>query len=399
MHFRAESILKFLCAAFVLYYTWLRVIIPSIEGYLLPFGLVMMGAIASYVLSHRRNYSRLIDFPIKSWILFGFVEYFAAYFIAIDVPFAQSSAVTFLELTGMCFAMIFVAKLDGDVGFLIKLMYVTCAGYVFSMLIINNQIQGRLALVNANGDANACLIGIVVATLIIDFKRNIQPIIILLTICMMFYANIMTGSRKSFLCMIFYLFFWFVVFIKTDWEILTFKKKLTLLGVVVIASSFFIQLVTPLIMNSTTVLRLLDGSTGDTLRLNLYSEAWEYFKTNPIFGIGYNQFRIYNENGYYSHSTYLEILADSGIVGTVLFFSPHIWCLVNLIKVAREYAHENFTELKKSLILLIYMLSSLILAAGMVQTSNERVLIMYAVMFAYIVCDQEKKRFQFKWAS
>ena len=111
----------------------------------------------------------------------------------------------FLELVIMCFAMVFVAKLDGDASFLIKLMYVTCVGYVASMLIRNNQIMGRLALLNANGDANVCLIGIVAATLLIDFKKDIQPFVIMTTVCMMFYANIMTGSRKSFLCMAFYL--------------------------------------------------------------------------------------------------------------------------------------------------------------------------------------------------
>ena len=146
-------------------------------------------------------------------------------------------------------------------------------------------------------------------------------------------------------------------------------------------------------MNSTTILRFLEGSEqGDSLRLGFYKEAWDHFKTHPVFGIGYNQFRVYNAGGYYSHSTYAEILADGGVVGIILFFAPHIWCVLNLIKIAKKYAGNSFYEMKNALLLLIYMISSLLLAAGMVQTSNERVLMMYAVMFAYIICDKEKER-------
>lgn len=393
MRIKTQTIPKFICAAFVLYYTWLRVIIPRIEGYLLPFGLVMIGSIVLYIMNHHVNLLDAFDFPITSWIFFCIVEYVAASFIAVNVSFAHTSIITFLELVMMCFSMVFIAKLDGNSDFLIKLMYFTCVGYVASMLVINNQIMGRLALVNANGDANVCLIGIVAATIIIDFKKRAQPFFVLATVCMMFYANIMTGSRKSFLCMVFYLFFWFIVFFKTDWKLLSGRKRLALFGVIIVAVFMFARFVTPLLMRSTTILRLLEGSEqSDSHRLSLYKEAWEYFKGHPLFGIGYNQFRVYNAGGYYSHSTYAEILADGGIVGFILFFAPHLWCLSKLVFVSRKYAGIDFTEMKKALSLLIYMISSLLLAAGMVQTSNERVLMMYAVMFAYVVCDNSKKR-------
>jgi O-antigen ligase len=393
MWVRTITIIKFMCAIFVLYYTWLSVIIPSLAGYLLPIGVLMMGMIFFYMLDNSIVINNVIDFPIGCWLIFSIVEYIVASFVAVNVSFAHRSVITFLELVIMCFAMIFVAKEEGNIDFLIKLIYVTCTAYVISMLIINNYISGRLALVNANGDANVCLIGIVVATLIIDHEKILQPLFVIGTMCLMFYANIMTGSRKSYICMIFYLALWLVVFFKTNWKQMSAKKKIVILFLIIIATFLVVQYVVPIIMNSTTMSRMLAGSKeGDELRLGLYKEALEHFKRSPIVGIGYNQFRIYNSAGYYSHSTYAEIFADGGIVGAVLFFAPHVWCVVNLIKIAKKSKGYDLDEMRNALLLLVYMVSSLFLAAGMVQMSNERVLMMYAVMFAYIICYKQKER-------
>ena len=393
MKIQVISLLKMVCAAFVLYYTLFSVIIPEIQGYLLLIGVFMVGSICIYMMICHTNVRDLLDFPIKCWILFGIVEFIASYFVALDVSFAQSSIFTFFELVVMCFSMIFIAKEEGNAEFFIKLMYFTCITYVIYMLINNNQISGRLALVNANGDANVCLIGIVTATLVLNIKKRIQPVIIIGSICLMAYANIMTGSRKSFICMIFYLVFWLIVFLKTEWRTIDIRKKLLILMMVLILVAVIIQWFIPVIMNSTTMIRILSGSTeGDDTRISLYSEAWQHFINNPIFGIGYNQFRLYNADGLYSHSTYAEILADGGLVGTVLFFLPHVWCIVNLVKIEKENRWKSWQEVKKALLLLVYMFSSLILAFGMVQTSNERVLMMYAVMFAYIICYRKKQK-------
>lgn len=396
MRIKAVSLLKIVCAVFVLYYTLFSVIIPEIQGYLLLFGIFMMICIVIYMTVKHTDLRYVFDFPIKCWILFGIVEFIVSFFVALNVSFAQSSIVTFLELVAMCFAMVFVAKEEGNANFLIKLMYVTCIMYVISMVIINNQILGRLALVNANGDANVCLIGIVTATLLLDLKKRIQPIAIIISICLMVYANIMTGSRKSFMCMIFYLIFWLIVFLKTEWREIDKERKVSIIVFTFAFLFVFIKFIVPIFMNSATMLRILSGSTeGDNVRISLYEEAWQYFTNNPMFGIGYNQFRLYNEDGLYSHSTYAEILADGGVVGGGLFFLPHFWCVVNLARIAKENWRIDLQEVKRSLLLLVYMFSSLLLALGMVQTSNERVLMMYAVMFAYIICYKKKQKGEF----
>ena len=56
------------------------------------------------------------------------------------------------------------------------------------------------------------------------------------------------------------------------------------------------------------------------------------FADNIFFGAGFNNFRYIN--GIYSHSTYAEPLACSGIIGAVLYLGPYVHILVNQIRLS-----------------------------------------------------------------
>lgn len=65
-----------------------------------------------------------------------------------------------------------------------------------------------------------------------------------------------------------------------------------------------------------------DSGSG---RLDLWECALNAFLNNPIMGIGLNGIRSYNIENYgsefdnYTHNSYLEVLAESGLVGFILF--------------------------------------------------------------------------------
>ena len=53
------------------------------------------------------------------------------------------------------------------------------------------------------------------------------------------------------------------------------------------------------------------NSEGSSAKRELYYQlAYESFLQNPLFGIGYQQFRFINKYGAISHSTYAEALAS-----------------------------------------------------------------------------------------
>jgi O-antigen ligase len=63
-----------------------------------------------------------------------------------------------------------------------------------------------------------------------------------------------------------------------------------------------------------------DGGSG---RLELWGRAWDFFTSNPLFGIGASNFADYNAFKYGDqlvvHNTFLEILTESGLIGLLIY--------------------------------------------------------------------------------
>ena len=378
------TLYKAICAVFATYYTVIMMVFTSTRGLLLPLGALMLSVLLFIIAKTNPKYKDVFIVPISAWITFTVVELIVAQFVSLNVSYATSSLTTFFELIIMCLCLEYVAFIDKNADFLVKLMYFDSILYVIFMITSGNTIGGRLALVNANADANVCLIGIVTGSMMIGKCKKGTRFLVLSSMIPMIYANLMTGSRKSLYCMIFYIGLWAVIEFRTTWKTISITKKMFILCAVAVAVFYIIRIGIPFFYTSNTYLRMTDSYVinSDQGRIALYKEAWEHFRRHPMFGIGFNQFRLYNARGLYSHSTYAEILACGGIVGAVLFFIPHIWMIYWLMKILRK--EKLYDERKVTLLMLVYVLSSLLLAAGMVQTSNERVLMMYSVVFGYI---------------
>lgn len=79
-------------------------------------------------------------------------------------------------------------------------------------------------------------------------------------------------------------------------------------------------------------------SKGNILngREKLYSEAIKIFLAHPIFGIGINNYHLYNGLDLDAHNVYLQILAENGIVGFLILVPGFIYILVQTILLYRK---------------------------------------------------------------
>jgi len=72
------------------------------------------------------------------------------------------------------------------------------------------------------------------------------------------------------------------------------------------------------------------GKDGGSGRIEIWNNGLSLFLNNPIQGIGLYNFRDYSADffgeGIYMHNTFLEILVESGVIGSVLFFI--FWALL-----------------------------------------------------------------------
>ena len=75
-----------------------------------------------------------------------------------------------------------------------------------------------------------------------------------------------------------------------------------------------------------------ETGTEDVSRLFLIEYGLEWFKENPIFGYGINNFRVLSNNtelfagrNFYAHNNYIELLVGVGIVGTLIYYSCYFY--------------------------------------------------------------------------
>lgn len=102
----------------------------------------------------------------------------------------------------------------------------------------------------------------------------------------------------------------------------------------------FITLLNSIINQNAQIGYYVDYSVIE--RALLRENAMEIFKTHPIFGVGLDTFKYYTVRmgtaQIYAHNNYLELLASTGIVGFLLFYSS----IMNIFtKTVKNYINTN----------------------------------------------------------
>lgn len=78
---------------------------------------------------------------------------------------------------------------------------------------------------------------------------------------------------------------------------------------------------------------LIDNSGRD----QLYKQALQFFEENPIFGIGWSNFRVmYSFRGTHVHCIYLQLLCETGLVGFGIFVFFFAARLINTLSLVRK---------------------------------------------------------------
>jgi O-antigen ligase len=74
-------------------------------------------------------------------------------------------------------------------------------------------------------------------------------------------------------------------------------------------------------------------------RSTLWGEGLAYFKSNPLFGIGYNDFTTYSTDHLVAHNTYIHTLAELGLVGYLPLFLMLYLTMIQLRRLIRLKEH------------------------------------------------------------
>lgn len=166
------------------------------------------------------------------------------------------------------------------------------------------------------------------------WKRIFLSAVIALTTIGIIYSE----SRKGFLAVLAFMLLWWLFCYGKQ----LFKKPIRIFIILVILSGG-IYYVTDYVISSTYLGKRFSYAQkyGIPSRVELYQEGFDIIRKEPIFGVGLNNFKVLSSQELYSHSDYIEVAANTGIVGFILYFSIYImlWRRLNRIQTITDDPH------------------------------------------------------------
>jgi O-antigen ligase len=197
------------------------------------------------------------------------------------------------------------------------------------------QVRASSIVSNANSFASYLLYGTMGLFYFFGtIKTRFMKPIILIIPPVFALGLVISGSRKSFIALFFFLLAWM-------WY--CYRKKvlrnlssfllivLLIIGVVLLTEYMYTQT-----FMGERFRRNLENPEVDTTRKRLYMGGFEVFIENPIAGVGLGNYTIVSGLGKETHSDYMEILATTGLVGAMIFFPIYLIIWLRLSKLRKQ---------------------------------------------------------------
>lgn len=115
-------------------------------------------------------------------------------------------------------------------------------------------------------------------------------------------------------------------------------------------------------------------------RVIQYINGWELFVNNPITGIGLRNYFHTTDSEYVLHSEYMVQLAESGLIGTFLYFGFNFWIAFSLIWMFRSFRNKR----KEAIILFGGFLSILFINVTAWTYDFPGVFVVYGVIIGFV---------------
>jgi len=377
---------KLFYALLVFYYAWFQVVFFQIPNMLFVLGAGMIGFILLDALMTRTNITKSLTSELILWFLFAFTSLAFGLMVAVSLENLLSTIIDFFEFLFLMFVIVYISNKDRSINFFVDVfiaLAITCA--ITTIFWGVDYDHGRITMGLSN---NPNTLGITMALGIccVLFKLNLKnlgySIAAFSAILLLIYVCLLTGSRKSFLSILLIIIYWFAFVVYKDIKAVRFGEKVKgLLAIMlVLVAGYYILL--PYFSDSVLLSRLtVLFESGSEVRESMYSEAFDLFKQSPLVGVGFNNYRALSVFQTYSHSTYAEALACTGIIGCILYFTPYIMLLFRYWKMVTSNSDALF--IKQARVMLGMFCVLLFLGVGVIHFYRITSTIAFGMLIAF----------------
>ena len=345
------------------YFSWLMFVLPTIlDFFSVPGQHALVSCIfilIAFVYASDREFHKIVvSFPLIIWLSLTLYHWFnARYKHVVGVDYADllhGFRVYFCLCIVFLWAMVDIKK---TVKMLLSAYLLRCF-FVLFLLVLGGYSGGRLT--GAGGSATglgqmAALIGIYIAYANVFRKISIQKNVFYFSLP--FLIVILSQSRNSLAMLVISLIACF--FSYNGWRKGNANIKFVVCLCGIVTTALFAMPVleqTSIGQRAAQVSQATEGSyiyrnyatntifdkiVGD--RLVYYVKGWDFFKGNPMTGIGMWNYRVLTRGQYPLHSEYMVHLCEGGVCAAVLWVIFVGYVLVNLFlmktdKVAKKVA-------------------------------------------------------------
>lgn len=348
-----------------------------LTGSFIPMGTVLFFGLACACVgvdAFQRRYI-YIGTEIRCWIAYAILALVSTAFITMgsgELGFV-SDIIKYVQRLAIIAMIAYICEREKSIRFGLQLMAVTAISLAISVLAVLDSIQSKLDIasgVNLSANDTGAIMAFGCFAIIFAWGRRGHSSLILSSVKMAGVIScvsviFLAGSRKSIGAVVIMLLMMFILCLsdyskKTSWN-----KILVVLLVAIIAYLLVSTFLWPYAEQTNLYTRMFGrGAEGaaesDELRIQLYRWALEDFIEQPFFGLGFNQY--VEHHGNYTHSTYVEPLACSGLIG-LLYLYPYYCIIKKQMLLILRNKRGSYSRLKQKEIF-VYLCMALFVAVG-----------------------------------
>ena len=378
-----SNLAKFSVFLFIFYLFWYKYVHGESSKFLYGGALFVIGATLWYM--NKQSYNRFgIPSGVKWHIAFGIYSLVFGFFIVEYKFYMITSLITYFAFMTVALCVCYICEGERDTSWLMR--EIAAVALICSVYTITNGYDYYNGVMvktlgensNPNGLGLVLVMGIF-AIMLLNSRKFMGMIISLGLMGVLVYGIVLTGSKKSLFSAGILLVIWMASFIRDaskSGKIFYIMLAYVLVAAIAVVAVIYFKTGYRNTASFQRMQSLYEGGSTFT-REAMYRRGWELFEQNPLFGVGYNQFRVVSGFGTYSHSTYAEILSSGGIMGAFIYFVPIIAACFSLLK--KTFKRRSYIF---GVLLALYCVEIFLGAVNIFMYDFEHILI-WAILFMF----------------
>lgn len=345
-----------------------------IVGSFIPMGTVAFLAIALIcvaidILRQRKVY---VGTEVRCWLVYTFLAAAATFLVTMNLSFL-GDIFKYAQRLLIIMMIAYICQREGTIRFGLQLMAVTAVALALAVFTVLGDIQLKLDITSganlSENDTGAIMAFGCFALLYTWHKRQTPSLLLSILraagVIACLTVIFLSGSRKSILAVIMMAILWFLLCSRDYFGRISVKRVIVVVVIGIACYWIISRWLLPYAEQTTLYRRLFGSGTAiteesDEKRVQLIFYALEDFWNHPLIGLGFARFEHYH--GVYSHCTYVEPLACSGLIG-LLYLYPYFSITKKQLKLIRRYSPGSDNRLRHKE-LLIYWCMGLFIAFG-----------------------------------